>query len=417
MRFRFFHLCSSVPHLWLILFLFCSPALAQTKWTLTAADFRSRQVDVAAVDAPGVKLADGSAVRWDELLLLEREVDPAAAAQPAGKFVLYLIGGDQLRGEPAKLEGETLHWTSPAVGDMGVSLRQVKAMARGVAVPQAMDQARTEDVVMLANGDTVRGIVSEIAAASITVQAGGNATPVPMDSVASMLLASTGAATTRDSGRAFRVKLRDQSVITAASLKSAGENLALTLSGGGVRQVPMAAVNGVEQLNGPVSWLSSRTPTENVHAPMLETARPAKMDRSVSGRRIQFGDRTFARGIGVAPHSKLSWAIPAGEYQTFRTQYAMEGAGQYADVTVRVLLDGKVVHERKSFTAGEISPVILAPLGSAKTITLEVDFGGNYGVQDRFNWIEAALVKGSGVAAESGTSSRPLGEGATQPAQ
>jgi hypothetical protein len=62
---------------------------------------------------------------------------------------------------------------------------------------------------------------------------------------------------------------------------------------------------------------------------------------------------------------------------------------------VRVLLDGKPVHERKSFTAGELSPVVVVPLAKAKALTLEVDFGGNYNVQDRFSWIEPALVRGN----------------------
>ena len=46
-----------------------------------------------------------------------------------------------------------------------------------------------------------------------------------------------------------------------------------------------------------------------------------------------------------------------------------------------------------AITAGEFSPVVLVPLGNAKSITLEVDFGGNYNVQDRVNFIEPALVK------------------------
>jgi len=122
------------------------------------------------------------------------------------------------------------------------------------------------------------------------------------------------------------------------------------------------------------------------------------MDRTVSGKPIRFGDRTYARGIGVAPLSRISWTVgdkAAGQYKAFRTQYAIDGNGPYADVSVRVKLDDKVVYERKDFTAGELSPVVLVPLGSAKRLTLEVDFGANYNVQDRFNWIEPALLKAS----------------------
>src|SRR5687767_10367555 len=95
-RFPLHHLCSSVPHLWLILLLcWTSPLLAQSKWTLTTADFRSKQVDVAAIDDKGATFGDRSNVPFDQLLLLDRELDPkqqAGGAGAGGKFVLYLAG-------------------------------------------------------------------------------------------------------------------------------------------------------------------------------------------------------------------------------------------------------------------------------------------------------------------------------------
>ena len=67
-----------------------------------------------------------------------------------------------------------------------------------------------------------------------------------------------------------------------------------------------------------------------------------------------------------------------------------------------------MAHEKKNFTAGQLSPVVLVPLGNAKSLTLEVEFGGNYNVQDRLNWIEPALVKGSAVAPTTGGSRADL---------
>jgi hypothetical protein len=77
-----------------------------------------------------------------------------------------------------------------------------------------------------------------------------------------------------------------------------------------------------------------------------------------------------------------------------RTQYAIEpDDAPYANVTVRIKLDGKVVHERMDFAAGELSPVITLDTGGARTLTLEVDYGKNADVQDRFLWIEPALLR------------------------
>src|SRR5207249_7926633 len=101
-----------------------------------------------------------------------------------------------------------------------------------------------------------------------------------------------------------------------------------------------------------------------------------------------------------APYSRITWDLPAGgTYKALRTQYAIDGNGAYADVAVRIRLDGKVVHERKELFAGELSPVVIVPLANARKLTLEVDFGGNYNVQDRFNWIEPALVTAAAIPA------------------
>ncbi len=371
------------------------------KWTLTTADFQTKQVDLASIDDAGVHVVDQSGtpprlVKWDELVLLDRALETKSAS---GKFVISLLGGEQLHGEPVKLTGEALTWKSSSVGDIDLPLKQISKITRAGAATSLNDEPkRTEDVVQLANGDSVRGIVSDIAGDQITVQVSGTPTPVPLGSVAAVLFASTGAARPVAGERALRVKISDDSVITAPAVATEADQLVLKLKSGGTRKVPLSAVAGIEQLNGPVSWLSSRQPSENVQTPFLETTRPAKMDRTIAGKPIRFGDRTVARGIGVVPYSKITWPV-SGDYQTFRTQYAIDGTAPYADVTVRIRLDGNVVHEKQHVTAGELSPVILVPLKSAKTITLEVDFGDNYGVQDKLDWIEPALVKGSGVAA------------------
>src|SRR5688572_6558029 len=103
-----FHLCSSVPHLWLILLLLTFPAFVTaqtTRWTLTTADFQSRQVDLDSIDDAGVRVrnkASDSArvVTWDNLLALDRAVESKPAV---GRLALLLTSGDQLRGEAVKI--------------------------------------------------------------------------------------------------------------------------------------------------------------------------------------------------------------------------------------------------------------------------------------------------------------------------
>src|SRR4051812_15632257 len=101
----------------LAVFVSLQPARAQqqqqSKWTLTTADFQTRQVDLSLIDDAGVHVVDQSAtsarlVKWDELVLLDRALE--SKSPTTGKFVLSLLGGEQLHGEPLKLTGETLTW-------------------------------------------------------------------------------------------------------------------------------------------------------------------------------------------------------------------------------------------------------------------------------------------------------------------
>ena len=74
-------------------------------------------------------------------------------------------------------------------------------------------------------------------------------------------------------------------------------------------------------------------------------------------------------------------------------QYAVDDRLARADMTVRIKLDDKVVHEKQAVRAGALSPVIVADLAGAKRLTLEVDYGGGTDVQDRLVWLEPALLR------------------------
>jgi len=118
------------------------------------------------------------------------------------------------------------------------------------------------------------------------------------------------------------------------------------------------------------------------------------MDRSYrSESPIQFKDETFSHGIAVQAYSKITWPLD-GSYAALRTRYAVEGDSPLASVTVRIKLDDKVIFEQKDLTAGQICDPIVRDLGSAKSLTFEVDGAAGY-AQDALDWIEPALLKTS----------------------
>src|SRR3982751_2856088 len=83
-------------------------ARAQEVWTLTTGDFRNSPVNLKSIDAAGLRVVDTTSqaerlVPMDDFLQLERPL-PTLPGAPA-RFVLHLVGGDQLAGEPVTIAG------------------------------------------------------------------------------------------------------------------------------------------------------------------------------------------------------------------------------------------------------------------------------------------------------------------------
>lgn len=369
-------------------------AFGQEKWLLTTAQFKTESVLLKGIDSSGVKIAPAGGggertVAMDDFLDLTRS---APTLQPTGRFVLHLAGGDQLSGEPIALKGDSLVWKSPDVGEITIpGSRMVAITAPGKPAPA---ERQHEDIVRLANGDTVHGIIAAMSGDKVTVQVtGGGNSDVPMTSIAAINFAATprnGSAL-----KGFRVRFDDGSSLVGAEAKLDGNNLVLTLGRNAERKIPLTHVVAIEQVNGPVSWLSSRAPTEAVYYRFIGGPQQpaAYMDRSWGGQRpIDFKGRVFAHGIAVHALSRLTWTLD-GKYEAFRTRYAIEGdAGGLADATVRIRLDDKVAYEKAHVRSGRLSPVVLLDLKGAKKLTLEVDGGTGY-AQDALDWIEPALLK------------------------
>ncbi|MCC7349048.1 MAG: NPCBM/NEW2 domain-containing protein [Phycisphaerales bacterium] len=376
----------------------CAHAADPDAWTLTTADFKQQTLVPTSIDdhtlSAGVQSGEPSrTIPLTQFLELERNQPPVP--KPAGRFVLHLLSGDQLVGDPIQTQQEKLTWNNPIVGELSISLRQIVAIDRVGQSTSTSTDPRMDDVITLANGDTLHGILTLLDSTRLVVQpASGETATVPLESVVRIAFAAI--ATPKSSTEpAFRLRFVDGSSLVVRSIHLANGRVQIKFADKATRDIPLGAINAIEQLNGPVVWLSKVTPKENVQIPYFSISLPAQMDRNVLGRPIRYADRIYTHGIGVHSYSRLVYALE-GQFATFRTQYAIDTTdsdGRYADVTVKILLDGKVVHEQADFKAGVLSPVVLIPLSGASTLTLEVDYGQTMDVQDRFNWIEPALLR------------------------
>ena len=298
--------------LWIGVILSTAPALfADAGWVLTTADFRPQAVVLRAIDANGVSVGPvgsdvASRIPYDKFLQLDRATRSRVGT---GRFILHLAGGTKILGEPTGYQDEQVIWNSPAVGELKVPLKEARALVRNGKSADSIDQERTEDLVQMSNGDTAKGIVSDISGTHVKINSGGSDLELAMDNIDWVYFAAAGKPK-QQADRSFRVRLLDGSILAASAVAFDGETLAITLGANDQRKVPIASVDGIEQINGPVSWLSSRVPEQVVQVPYYgASVWPTRMDLTVGGRPIQFGNQIFARGIGVHSYSRIDYAL------------------------------------------------------------------------------------------------------------
>lgn len=363
-------------------------------WTLTTADFVAQPVVLRGFDAAGAQvLAPGEAavlvIPLDQFLQLERGSAPEPAA---AQLALYLSSGDRVIGEPRGIKKNDLLWHSAAVGDLAIPLARISSISR---VGRPRDADPTQDVVHFANGDRVQGIIGDVTGQTVTLKtADGNDSATPLANVATITFAAApGAGGAGEKG--FRLRLDDGSSIVGTDLTFASDNFALNLGKGARRSLPAARVLAVEQLNGPVTFLTSLAPAKDVYIPLLgatPTLSPTRIGADVAGQPFYIGGRSYQRGIGVHSYSRLAYNLD-GAYAVFRTQFGINDSLDRGNVTVRILLDGKPAYEQADVRPGKLWPVVSVDLGKAKELALEVDYGQGLHTQDRLNWIEPALLK------------------------
>lgn len=279
---------------------------------------------------------------------------------------------------------------------VGVKAHAITRWAQSETQPSSQD-----DELLLASGDRLVGLIARIEPTGITVETDDGQTNVGLDVLLEARLARAGSAPT-STRRAepllrARLTLADGSRVTVSRLGWQRDRLLVGLEDSDTSvawELGTAQVRRVEVLGGRWQWLEDRPAVLAEHTPLLDVRRPHRLGRNVVGGPIRVGGRTFEHGIGVHSRSRLVFRLDP-RCRRFVTGYGLDDdSGPMADVDVKILLDGKTVHEARDVRAdGEIRRVAVDLKGAAQ-LELLVDYGKNGHVQDRFDWIEPALIRG-----------------------
>ena len=357
---------------------------------------------VALSLADGIVLSSptGDAVRIPTADLVRiTSVTPPRTSR-SRETVLRLAGGGVLRGRVGEGAEDIVVLQTADLGRLSLPLDVVDRLD----TPQAASSAYQEyvqwferkprddqDQVLLTNGDVVSGFVSSISTAGVSLEGELGETVVPYRLVVTIRFATRPPTvleqpymvlTLRSSGRFAATDVNWREKVVEARMGHA-ETV----------QIEAERIVQLDVVGGRWEWLGQHQPISYEHTPMLSLHWEYKADRNVLGRPLTVAGETFEHGVGVHSRSSLTYDLKDA-YRHFVTHFGMDDdSGPHADVSVFILVDGKRRFAQDHVRRGQLFGPIRLDVTHAKRIELIVDFGENGDIQDRFNWVEAALIR------------------------
>lgn len=326
---------------------------------------------------------------------------PASPPPAAGGAIdLALVGGDRLFGALGRSAGETVRFETTDAGSLDLPLDIVAGLTTKLAAKEphrrSADALRTgprpvDDRVLLTNGDVVGGFVTALSSESITIDATDGTRTIPLNLV---VAARFAAQPPKAAERQFAVlTMHSGARLTVAELTLAGSAVQARLPAGPDVTIDAERIASIDISGGRWEWLSRLEPASIEHTPMLDLDFALTKDRNVVGGPLMIAGQRFERGLGVHSRSRLIYELSGG-YREFVVSFGVDDdSGPLACVDVRILVDGAPRVEENDVRPGKLLGPHRINLTGAKRLELLVDFGQNGDLQDRFDWVDAALVK------------------------
>ena len=315
-------------------------------------------------------------------------------------MTLTLTGGDVIHGRLGDGGSEVIVVETSALGRVSVPLESVVALNTPRSLlPTYLDTVRwldstpvvMDDRILLTNGDIVRGFITMIHDRNIRIDNGESEVEVPLRLVVAVRFAvSRKSAPDAIHGVAT---LRDGTRLTLTSMDWSGHRVRAKWQAGAVVNIAADKIVRLDIAGGRWEWLASHRPISAQNTPMLSLHWEPATNRNVLGGPIKVAGETFEHGIGVHSRSSLTYDLKES-YNEFVTSFGIDDdSGPLADVTVLILVDGRRCLEERNIRRGKLLGPIRLNIAGAKRIELVVDFGENGGLQDRFDWVEPALIR------------------------
>lgn len=354
----------------------------------------AKRISVHAASGQVVEIATRDVV---EILSVPAPARPAPATRP---FQVELTDGSRLRGVLEAAPGGWLRLRSPMLrqtgGHLDIPFEKIRAVERvaGADVPGASRLVRIpgRDAAYRLDGGRVEGFVAEFGASSVVLER-DELKPVSIEYAELAALFIDNPETALPKELHVVARMADGSALRLGpDFGVARGVLSGTTPAGVAVQAPAAQLAALGFQGGRFVHVSDLEPARAERKPffpipegpaaaaMLDFVCPVRIDQSPDGGAITLSGQRYFKGLGVRPHTELTYALDGG-YTRFVSDCGIDdevlgsgygrGAGT-GSVVFRVLVDGKEAFESAPVAGGKPPVRVDVDVTGARSLTLVV---------------------------------------------
>lgn len=378
------------------------------------AQIRGKAVAIDGKIAVGALQCDGEAVvvttadgpvRWQLAELAEFQVEGATPSPVAALHRIWLRSGAELPAMRLALApGATARVLAilPCGAELELPFSMLRAIRQaGPERPEpplftadlADPPANADLLYVVRDGKAQRSAVriTGAAAGQLAFELRDRSYEFAFDGVAAVVFgANTGFAPDRLPKPRTVVSLTSGERVEGKLLEL-GERLRLQLDEGAVLDVPAAILSQLAVASDRRAWLGELVPQVE-QTPAFDRVWPWTVDRTLAGPGFVLGGRTFDRGIGMVPRTRLTYTL-AARYDAFEATIGIDDrAGPTGAAVFRVLVDDRVA-TTVTMARGDAPRPLAVALDGARKLALEVDFGAGFDVGDLCAFAEARVIQ------------------------
>ena len=319
-------------------------------------------------------------------------------AKPA--VLVHLLGGGKILAKSISVENDECKIETSLAGKLTIPLDQVRGVRlepaavslefdKALAAPSA-DQDRLfikiEDKV-----DSTAGIFKSLGEKDFQFDLAGESKTLPREKLFGFVVAQGSA---EDAPTKAVITLRDGSLIASEIDSLSGGKLAARLPGGSKLEIPQEAIASLSLRSSRLAFLSDQKPVAEEQRSIAFLDVPWQKDRSVQGRTLTLGPRTFEKGIGCHAECRLTFAAD-GKWDVLAAVIGIDAETMgKGDCVFSVLADGEAVFTRR--VKGTDPPQeIQVEIPRAKQVVLVVDAGAGLDLGDHADWCDVRFIKNS----------------------